>query len=272
MMRVVQASGGIGSWATAHRVTRRHGTDDLVLLFCDTLIEEPSLYRFLDEQAAHLGVPLVRVADGRTPFEVYEQTRFLGNSRIAPCSRILKQLPARRWLTAHADPAHTILYIGIDVHEARRVRAIRAGWAPWRTEFPLLDEPDLSKEDMLHEARALGLTPPDAYVEGFAHANCSGLCVRAGQAHWLRLLRTHPDRFARYERLEAGFRARHGDVAILKQRRNGVSTPLPLAELRRRHSITTHGAGSTVLRGARGPASARADSTRGWRTGTGATM
>lgn len=239
VLHVVQASGGIGSWAAAQRVARRQGTDNLVLLFCDTKIEEPSLYLFLHEQAAQLGVPLVQVADGRTPFQVYEQVKFLGNSRIAPCSKILKHQPARRWLHAHTDPANTILYIGIDAHEARRVPGIRAGWKPWTTEFPLLDEPSLTKEDMVAEARALGLRPPDAYAEGFSHANCSGLCVRAGQAHWLRLIDKHPARFAHYEHLEAGFRARYGDVAILKQRRGGASRPLPLAELRRRHHTTT---------------------------------
>ncbi|WP_436501687.1 hypothetical protein [Actinokineospora sp. HUAS TT18] len=194
-----------------------------------------SLYDFLTESAAQLDVPLVRIADGRTPFEVYWDSRFLGNSRIAPCSKILKQQPARRWLQANADPANTTLYVGVDASEVRRVRGIRAGWSPWTVEFPLVDEPDLTKEAMLAEARALGLTPPTAYVEGFAHANCGGRCVRAGQRHWLRLLERHPDRFLDYERREWRFRAEHGDVAILKERRGGKTYPLPLSVLRQRH-------------------------------------
>ncbi|WP_410570646.1 hypothetical protein [Amycolatopsis sp. cmx-4-61] len=234
MMHVVQYSGGIGSWATARRVAARHGIDNLILLFSDTLVEEDSLYTFLTESAAQLGAPLVRVADGRTPFEVYWHARFLGNARLAPCSKILKQQPARRWLDANADPATTTLYVGIDAGEARRIPGIRKGWAPWSVEFPLTAEPDLTKDAMLGEARALGLTPPAAYEEGFSHANCSGCCVRAGQAHWLRLLERHPDRYADYERREEAFRAEFGNVAILKQQRDGVVRPLPLAELRRR--------------------------------------
>jgi hypothetical protein len=31
-----------------------------------------------------LGVPVTVVADGRTPFEVFADQRFLGNSRLAP--------------------------------------------------------------------------------------------------------------------------------------------------------------------------------------------
>lgn len=38
--RVVNFSGGIGSWAAARRVADHHGTDGLVLLFADTLIED----------------------------------------------------------------------------------------------------------------------------------------------------------------------------------------------------------------------------------------
>lgn len=109
--------------------------------------------------------------DGRTPFEVHWDVHFLGNSRLAPCSKILKQVPARRWLAAQADPATTTVYVGIDAGEARRIPGIRHGWAPWRVEFPLTAEPALSKEAMLAEARALGLAPPHAYAEGFAHAN-----------------------------------------------------------------------------------------------------
>lgn len=237
-MHVIQDSGGIGSWATARRVAAQHGTRHMALLFADTLIEEPSLYEFLTTSAVHLDAPLVRVADGRTPFEVYGHTRFLGNSRLAPCSKILKQQPARRWLEHHADPATTTLYVGIDAGETRRIPGIRKGWAPWRVEFPLATEPDLTKEDMLIEARACGLDPPHAYREGFSHANCAGLCVRAGQAHWLRLLDQHPDRFADYEQREQEFRAEFGDVAILKQRRNSTVHPLPLTELRHRRSGT----------------------------------
>ncbi|OXM57074.1 hypothetical protein CFP71_10080 [Amycolatopsis thailandensis] len=235
-VHVIQYSGGIGSWCTAQRVAAQHGVDDLVLLFADTRIEEPSLYEFLAASAAQLGVPLVRVADGRTPFEVYWDSRFLGNARIAPCSKILKQVPARRWLEANADPDTTTLYVGVDATEAHRIPGIRRGWAPWRVEFPLTAEPGLTKDAMLAEARGLGLIPPAAYQQGFSHANCGGCCVRGGQAHWLRLLEQHPERFADYERKEEQFRAEFGDVAILKQRRNGVVRPLPLAELRQRAS------------------------------------
>lgn len=232
---IVQYSGGIGSWAATERVIAEHGTANLVLLIADTRIEDPDLWRFVRDSTARIGVEPTIVADGRTPFEVFHDQRFLGNSRLAPCSAILKQRPARAWLKQHADPANTVLYVGIDWSEANRTPAIVKGWAPWTVRFPMCDPPYLSKQDMHDAARAVGLNPPRLYELGFSHNNCGGVCVRGGQKHWLHLLDVFPDRYADAEAQEQQLRAELGDVAILRERRGGVSRPLTLTELRRRH-------------------------------------
>jgi hypothetical protein len=233
-VHVVQYSGGIGSWATAMRVAQRHGTDRLVLLAADTKVEDPDLWRFVTDSAAHLGVEPVVVADGRTPWQVFTDQRFLGNSLIAPCSLYLKQKPCRAWLTQHADPTDTILYVGIDWAEQGRIPGIEKGWAPWQVEFPMCDPPYLTKAQMLDWARAEGLRTPRLYDDGFTHNNCFGVCVRAGQRQWRHLLEVAPERYLAAEAEEKKLRAQLGDVAILKERRRGVTYPLPLRELRRR--------------------------------------
>ncbi|GAA0547435.1 hypothetical protein GCM10010172_31530 [Paractinoplanes ferrugineus] len=63
---------------------------------------------------------------------------------------------------------------------------------------------------------------------------CFGTCVRAGQRQWRHLLAVAPERYLAAEAEEEKLRAQLGDVAILKERRAGVSRPLPLRELRRR--------------------------------------
>jgi hypothetical protein len=233
---IVQYSGGIGSWAAARRVIAAHGTADLVLLVADTRVEDPDLWRFVHDSTRQIGVAPTVVADGRTPFQVFRDQRFLGNSRLAPCSAILKQRPARAWLHAHADPTDTLLYVGIDWSEAHRTAAIVKGWAPWTVRFPMCDPPYLTKQDMLDAARADGLTPPRLYELGFSHNNCGGVCVRGGQKHWLHLLSVFPDRYAEAEAREQQLRTQLGDVAILRERRGGVSRPLTLTELRRRRA------------------------------------
>lgn len=232
---VVMFSGGIGSWVTARRVADQHGTDSMVLLFADTLAEDEDLYRFLDAAAADIGVPITRVCDGRTPQQVDVDRKWLSNSRVAQCSLELKIKPSRAWLEANTDPSSTILYVGIDWSEMHRLSAIEAGWKPWTVEAPLCRPPYTDKRVLADELRARGIAPPRLYGMGFAHNNCGGACVRGGQAQWAHLLRTFPDRFARAEAHEARMRAELGaDVAYLRDRTGGTTTPLPLPVLRSR--------------------------------------
>jgi hypothetical protein len=233
--RVVMFSGGAGSWAAAKRVAERHGTDDLVLLFADTLIEDEDLYRFIDEAARDVGAELVKVAEGRTPWQVFHDERFLGNTRVDPCSRVLKRDLLRRWLEEHRDPADTIVYLGIDWTEAHRMTRAAGHWAPWRALAPLCDEPYLDKADHLAELEARGIRPPRLYRLGFPHNNCGGFCIKAGQAHFELLLRTMPDRYAEHEAAELDLRDYlDADVAILRDRTGGHTTPLTLRDFRER--------------------------------------
>jgi hypothetical protein len=168
---VVQFSGGVGSFSAAQRIAVRYGTENLVLLFADTLVEDPDLYRFLIDSGRYFGIKPIVVTDGRKPFEVFWDQRFLGNSRLAPCSHILKQKPCRDWLEKHHDPADTILYIGIDWSEDHRIAAIDKGWDTWRTRYPMCDEPYLGKEQLIDAVRAAGFKPSQLYKDGFKHNN-----------------------------------------------------------------------------------------------------
>ncbi|MBF6341291.1 hypothetical protein IU450_36230 [Nocardia abscessus] len=226
-------SGGIGSFAAAVRVAERYGTSNMVLLFADTLAEDEDLHRFLSDAVDYLGAPLVRVCDGRTPWEVFADVRFIGNSRLAPCSKWLKQVPCRRWLEQHCDPADTVLYVGLDWAERRREPGVVHGWAPWRVEFPMAETPYLTKEQMLDDCRSRGLVPPRLYELGYSHNNCGGVCVRAGQRQWRHTLRVFPERFAEAERQETQLRELLGDHSVLTKQRGGVKYTLPLSELRR---------------------------------------
>ncbi|MGC5531605.1 phosphoadenosine phosphosulfate reductase family protein [Streptomyces sp. SR-10] len=232
---VVMWSGGITSWATARHVVAEHGTTNVTLLFADTLIEDEDLYQFNEQAAAQLGLPITRVADGRDPWQVFEDKRWLGNTRIAQCSHALKQEPCRRWLVDNTDPASTTLYVGIDWSEEERMPGIVKGWAPWTVDAPLTRPPIRHKQQLLAEARAAGLPTPRLYRLGFAHNNCGGACVKGGQAQWARLLDVFPDRYARAEAAEVKMRDLLGkDVSILRDRTGGDTKPLTLAALRQR--------------------------------------
>lgn len=159
MRHVVPFSAGTGSWKTAKVVAARHGTDNLVLMFTDTLCEDEDAYRFLIEGAANVfGIdlpPSVRIdpdqvppvwdvkrrlrflsnlarramqcipglvwlIDGRDIWQVFFERRFLGNSRRDPCSEALKRELAASWLEQNCDRQSTIVYVGIDISEKHR--------------------------------------------------------------------------------------------------------------------------------------------------------
>lgn len=234
MKRVVQFSGGVGSWAAAKRVVEKYGSSDLVLLFADVKAEDEDTYRFLHEGAANIGVEVTVIADGRTPREVMRDERMIGNSRIDPCSKILKRKLLDRWHKENCDPADTIIYFGIDWSEINRIATIQASIDPWKAEAPLCEKPLMSKGQCKEWAIAEGLTLPRLYDAGFSHGNCGGACIKAGQAQWALLLRFNRPLYLEWEDWEIEMRAEVGDHSILRDRSGEMSKPLTLREFRLR--------------------------------------
>lgn len=227
---VVLFSGGVASWAAARRLADRG--EPMTLLFTDTMIEDPDLYRFLEEAAADVGAPLVRIADGRDIWQVFRDERMLGNTRVDPCSKILKREMSRRWIAANAPNA--TLVMGYDWTEAHRLERTRARWAPREVIAPMVDPPYRMRAEMIADLESRGIRPPRLYGLGFEHNNCGGGCVKAGVGHFTHLLRTLPDVYAAWEANEESLRADLGDVAILRDRSGGATAPLTLSALRAR--------------------------------------
>lgn len=243
-------SGGVGSWAAAKRVVERHGSADVTLLFTDTLIEDGDLYRFIDQAAADIfrNMPpnLVRIAEGRTPWQVFEDENMIGNSQADLCSRILKRDLADRWLTENCDPAETTIYLGIDWTEKHRFDNDEGGGARnryarlgWRCEAPMIEAPFLTKPAMLRLLQAAGIIVPRLYKMGFPHNNCGGFCIKAGQAHFALLHRMLPERYASHEAAERAFNeARGTGHSVLRDRTGGETKPLTLQAFREQIEAT----------------------------------
>lgn len=230
----VSYSSGISSWAAAKRVAEEHGSDGMVLLFADTKIEDEDNYRYLEESAANIGAPLLRISDGRDPWQVMRDERIIGNSQFDPCSKILKRQLLDRWRDSYCCQATTKLVLGISWDESHRIDAVRQRNQPWQYLAPLCDKPWISKQECLDWSRREGIEPPRMYAMGFAHANCGGFCIKAGQKSFKLLLDNFPDRYRHHEAMEASMRELVGDHTILRDRKGGVSTNLTLRELRER--------------------------------------
>ena len=233
-LHVIMYSGGAGSWATAKRVAA-NVSGEVVLLFADTKMEDEDLHRFLDQSSESLGLELVTIADGRDPWQVFTDVRFMGNTRVDPCSRVLKRELLDRWMIDNCDPETTTIHLGIDWQEAHRYRAAKGRMSGWEVRAPMVDASFLTKDGMLDAMRADGIEPPRLYAMGFPHNNCGGFCVKAGQAHFRLLLEKMPERYAYHEAQEEALR-RHleKDVAVMRDRSGGETKPLTMRAFRER--------------------------------------
>ncbi len=223
-------SGGAASYVTAKRVLAAQDRENVILLFCDTKEEDADLYRFLEDVERRLNHPITRIADGRTVWEVFHHEGMIGNTRADLCSRILKRDLADAWVKENCtDP---VLYFGFDFTEPQRLEGVRKA-KPWaQCEAPLIGEL-IWKSQILDEIRADGIEPSRAYSQGYSHDNCGGACIKMGHGGWAKTLHLRPEVYARWETEERAFREHTGkDVAILRDRTGGETTPLTLQRFR----------------------------------------
>lgn len=197
MKHIVSFSGGLGSWMAAKRVAEKHGTENLYLVFTDVLIEDDDLYRFLHEAAEDVGGKLVTIKDGRNPWEVFHDKRYMGNTRTAHCSQELKSKPFQKWLDEQNFDDFTV-YLGIDWTEEHRLIAHRKH-VSHKVEAPLCEPPYLDKNDVIAALQSTGIKIPRLYDMGFSHNNCGGGCVKAGQGQWVMLYNKMPEKYKWFE-------------------------------------------------------------------------
>lgn len=208
----------------------------------DTPIEEycgnPEWRAFLGQIRARAAedVPELNwIADGRDPWEVYRDERYLGNSRKDPCSKILKRKLSDKWLKANADPYRDVLIYGIGEHEKHRFddgkgkgilhRLAANGWA---CEAPLIGQPEFNPALIM---RAEGISPARNYALGYLHDNCGGFCCKGGKAHVENRNRVHPERVDYDAAMEAKMQVYIGKpYTILTETVDKVKRPLPTAE------------------------------------------
>lgn len=179
---------------------------------------------------------LVWLVEGRDPWEVFRDRRFLGNSLVDPCSEVTKRDMLDSWRMGNCwrpgdlwgEPDH--FAVGIGDHEAHRFddgrgRGIgpRTSAEGWLYHAPLLTEP-LPGEHALFYAPLdqIGPKEPRLYAMGYMHNNCGGFCVKAGQAHYANRYRVQPERFAYDAMMERKLRDFLGkEVSMLTDRRGG---------------------------------------------------
>jgi len=232
-MIVVMFSGGITSFEVLRRV--QASGEPFRVLFADVKMEDDDTYRFAADVERVLGVTIERVADGRNPWEVFRDKRFIGKPGKSICSQVLKRQKCVKWMRAN-EPGGVVA-LGLDWTEPHRIEINRALWKRdgFDTVFPLAEPPYYFKAEHMETAHRLGIAAPRIYKLGFEHNNCGGGCVMGGQAQWAHLLAVLPERYAWHEEQEELTRQHIGkNVSILRDRRGGKTKPLTLRQLRER--------------------------------------
>lgn len=153
---------------------------------------------------------LTILSDGRTPWELFKEKRFIGNTRVDICSSILKRDLLNNYIKEkyvtydYSLPyPHTIIacevHLGIDFTEHHRLTKVKKHVWPLVYRSTLVEEGRIIPKDY---CKQFGIIPPRLYTLGFSHNNCGGFCVKAGLGHFKLLYEKMPERYRYHEQQE----------------------------------------------------------------------
>lgn len=212
---IVCYSGGESSALVGVEVTRKFGTENVILLNHDIPghVEDADIKRFKREVAGYIGLPIT-YASHKDPsadqFDVCVKAQaFKVENGQELCTNRLKTEPFMRYLDAHHADKNCVIYYGFDPGETLRIqrRSSFLGAIGYRTDYPLA----LWLERTIRSVREIGIEPPNTYSV-FIHANCKG-CLKAGVQHWYVVYCTMPDIWAKakWAEEEIGHAIHHND-------------------------------------------------------------
>lgn len=200
MLHIVQFSGGAASAWVAKWVADTYGKENTVLLFHDTKAEHEDAYRFKQQVAEYIGLPITEVSDGRGLWQVIEDNGILPGHFIPFCTRILKKEPGEKYFKSLTE--EFVIYNGLGVEEWRRVQkgVIREEVIGRTLRCPLFEMkiPNQTVKNIIRNEWGICLPEPYKYLQ---HNNCIP-CFKAGKKHFYKVWQHYPERFAKAKEME----------------------------------------------------------------------
>jgi hypothetical protein len=193
MKHVVMFSGGAASAVTAWIVAGQVGKKNMILLHTPTFSEHPDADRFREQVAAHIGVPVTIMADGRNIWELIASEHCLPSYWIPFCTRILKIEQTDKYIkTLNED---FILYYGYGPDEWRRIQKQTARFSVKgiKTAYPLAEQKitgEMAKTMIVNEWK---ICLPEPY-QHLKHNNCLP-CFKGGKNHFRTIAKYYPEYF-----------------------------------------------------------------------------
>ncbi|WBK39939.1 phosphoadenosine phosphosulfate reductase [PinkBerry-associated phage LS06-2018-MD08] len=254
MKYLVFYSGGIGSFYATKLLVNKYGKENVVALFTDTNFEDESLYKFINQTVKHLGIDIIYLKAPYDPLELMVKENVLYNNRMANCTHYLKMRLAKAFINNRDyillrerfniesliakgkkyypfDKTNWTFVLGIDWTEAHRIEAPKRNWKPNEVIAPLIDDLTYDRSIALKYMRDNNIYIPMLYSLGFSHNNCGARCVKAGQGHWINVLKTLPNRFKEMKDFENMMREKIGDYSYLKITRKTIKSSYTLEQL-----------------------------------------
>ncbi len=112
---VVSVGGGLTSTLyLPERVVARYGREHVRLVMARLPNEDPDVWRLCDAVQAALGLSIEYIGLDLTPWDIFRRVRMIGNSRVDPCSRMLKREVLRDYVRDLQVSGDTVtMHLGI---------------------------------------------------------------------------------------------------------------------------------------------------------------
>ena len=193
-------SGGVASAIACFIALKKWG-DDVTLVFCDTSIEHPDTYRFMEDykKIMGVGITIIKSDKYKNPEEVWNRFKGLNFAHGAPCSTYLKKYPR----IAYQDTSTDFCQIfGFDYcsREMKRAKNMLINNPDINPVFPLIVE-KLNRKKIFSTLKSLNIEPPIVYKH-FLNNNCMGAddspvggCVQGGVGYWQKIKIMYPKKY-----------------------------------------------------------------------------
>ena len=193
-------SGGVAS-AIACKIALETYPNVLVA-FCDTGIEHPDTYRFMDDFERALGVRVHRFKSDKfnEPEDVWNWAKGLNFAFGAPCSNELKATVRVKQVQDLESDYAQIFGFDFCKKEIKRAENMTNSHPELNPKFPLIEQ-EITRERLFVEVSKLGIDPPEAYKH-FLNNNCigdpespKGGCVQGGIGYWKKMKKIFPKKY-----------------------------------------------------------------------------
>lgn len=222
-------SGGVASAIACKLAIEKYG-DSVEMVFCDTSIEHPDTYRFMQDYEKVIGVKIKIIKSHRMkdPEEVWYKYKGLNFAHGAPCSMVMKKEPRLKYQDIRNDFAQVF---GFDYckKEIRRASNMLANNPDLNPIFPLIVE-RFDRDLIFKGIKNLGINPPVTYNH-FLNNNCIGGddspiggCIQGGIGYWQKIKELYPKKYEYMANIEHDLsRIKGKPVTICKDQRKNNS-------------------------------------------------